>query len=251
MKFLTRLASAIVILVVAASLAIGFIPLSPAMEQDVHQMWHAVSATATDAWNELTNQTPTARRTAPTTQTSNDKATASSQSANVNATPLESIIQPGQLSNIYYYRFKTGTPKAVQTLFTRAVGVYNATGIVQLRAGSGKSTANRITFSVYHKTMSFSQQNTIELGLGGPGIVHETNAFQTIVYNHASAELNITYAKSISLAVAVHEIGHALGLDHSNDVNSVMYPLDRGVTTLSAGDIAALREIYTKQKTGN
>lgn len=44
--------------------------------------------------------------------------------------------------------------------------------------------------------------------------------------------------------VALHEAGHALGLGHSDNPNSVMYPYYRRVTALAEEDIAAIREIY-------
>ncbi len=45
--------------------------------------------------------------------------------------------------------------------------------------------------------------------------------------------------------VALHEAGHALGLDDSSDPNSVMYSrYDGQHTTLTAGDIAAIQALY-------
>jgi hypothetical protein len=45
-------------------------------------------------------------------------------------------------------------------------------------------------------------------------------------------------------SVALHELGHALGLGHSDNPNDVMYPYFKIVSTLADGDIAAIRTIY-------
>lgn len=45
-------------------------------------------------------------------------------------------------------------------------------------------------------------------------------------------------------SVALHEIGHSLGLDHSADGDAVMYPYYNEVTMLAADDIAGIRSIY-------
>ncbi|WP_225352031.1 matrixin family metalloprotease [Secundilactobacillus similis] len=50
--------------------------------------------------------------------------------------------------------------------------------------------------------------------------------------------------QAIKQSVATHELGHALGLDHSTSKLSVMYPVDQSRTTLSTADLNALKAIY-------
>lgn len=163
----------------------------------------------------------------------------------VDATPALSIVQRHQLRSVYYYHFDDNLPQSEHDVFLKAVKAYNATGIVKLVAGQGKKSDNQITFSSYKKEMSAESFGSTELGAGGPTIIVETYGSQVTVINHARASLNLSYPlQSINDAVAMHELGHALGLDHSQSKASVMYPITQGVSQLSAGDIAGLKAIY-------
>lgn len=175
--------------------------------------------------------------------TSSSVATSSSSAATTTATPIEPNVQGKTLANTYYYQFDDDVPAAARQAFTQAIAVYNQTGIVKLVAGTGDSEENKITFSIYHKTMTAAERGTIELGHGGPNIIQHIG-WGAYTANHASASLNATYTASFRKSVAVHELGHALGLDHSDSQDSVMYPVDQGKTSLTAADIAGLKSIY-------
>lgn len=171
---------------------------------------------------------------------------ADSKNVSADQTPVESIVQGANLSDTYYYTYEDNMPAAAQRVFENAVQVYNQTGLVHLIAGTGSNQQNTIKFGVYHKQIDNLSQNSVELGLGGPEIIKETSILGTTSINHGTANLNATYQQSFTNSVAIHELGHALGLDHSQSRLSVMYPYDQGLTQLSAGDINALKTIYAK-----
>lgn len=163
-----------------------------------------------------------------------------------NETPIESIVQGQTLSRTYYYHFASDVPTQARAVFEKAVRVYNQTGLVKLVAGKGTTKQNSVTFFVYSKKMASSNATTtmIESGHGGPEITRQTG-WGAYTANHARAGLNVYYPQSaIRQSVAIHELGHALGLDHSTSRASVMYPVDQGVTRLSQADVNALKTIY-------
>jgi len=51
--------------------------------------------------------------------------------------------------------------------------------------------------------------------------------------------------------VALHEIGHALGMDHTNDSSAVMYAFSGGAAELNSDDIAGIQALYGANNGGN
>ncbi|TDG75415.1 M57 family metalloprotease [Secundilactobacillus malefermentans] len=160
-------------------------------------------------------------------------------------TPLESNVPSSGLSKTYYYHFSKNVPTSVRNVFEQAVEKYNQTGLVKLIAGEGTAKQNQINFFVYKKNMSDKQQGAVELGHGGPQIIQQYG-FGAYTANHARSGLNIKYSQSVKLSVAMHELGHALGLGHSDQQSYLMYPIDQGITTLSDADLKGLKSIYQK-----
>lgn len=165
------------------------------------------------------------------------------QAASTDATPTESPLKNLTTSNTYQYYFESDVPENVRQVFEQAVVVYNQTGLVKLVPGQNKTNKNKITFFVYDKKLTDPASETVELGNGGP----TTLAWNSYAVNSGRAGLNLAYPYiAIKKSVAVHELGHALGLAHSNAKSSVMYPLDQGLTALSPADLRGLQDIYQK-----
>ena len=67
---------------------------------------------------------------------------------------------------------------------------------------------------------------------------------------HFDDEENWGIGQGIDLyTVVLHELGHALGLGHSDKPGAVMYPYYRRATALAAEDIDAIRELYAARET--
>ena len=59
----------------------------------------------------------------------------------------------------------------------------------------------------------------------------------------STASQTVQY-KTNFYAVVLHEIGHALGLDHTDNTGTIMYPLVTELHNLSAGDIVGAQALY-------
>lgn len=165
------------------------------------------------------------------------------QTKQATSTPIEPIVAGQKLKRTYKYHFAKNVPTKERHAFIHAVHVYNRTGIVHLKAGKATQSENQITFGAYRKNMS-RRQTSVELGRGGPQITETVSFRGMTTRNKATASLNVTYALAFKDSVAIHELGHALGLDHSTAQSSVMYPLDQGKMHLSPADVRGLRQVY-------
>ncbi|TLF37390.1 matrixin family metalloprotease [Lacticaseibacillus zeae] len=215
------------------------------VKNGIAQVWNTATRTVSGWLNDNNQANQASQASSGSLIASNTSQSATSTSTSADTTPALNIVQGRHLRKTYYYHFDANLPQSEHNVFNEAVRAYNATGIVKLIPGKGQKNDNQITFSSYQKGMSEQDLGATELGEGGPTIIVETMGTQVTVINHARASLNLTYpAQSINEAVAMHELGHALGLDHSKSLDSVMYPITRGVTQLSSGDIAGLKAIY-------
>lgn len=207
------------------------------------QLGSKLMGTEADDATTSSSSTTTRQATPKASQTQTTQSTTSGSTTTVTATPIESIVEDVNLSKTYYYYFDSDLPSAGRQVFKDAIAQYNATGLVHLVAGTAAKGDNSIEFSLYHKKMP-KGETSIELGQGGPKIYSRVNWQGTSSHNQARASLNGDYTMAFSDAVAVHELGHALGLDHSTDLKSVMYPVSQGQSQLTASDLAGLKSIY-------
>jgi predicted Zn-dependent protease len=89
----------------------------------------------------------------------------------------------------------------------------------------------------------FGDSSTLALGFLPPQ-VNNYSVGGDIAFNTALG-FNINGLDYDLYTVALHEIGHALGLDHSTSASAIMYPIYQGVEYgLSADDIDGIQSVY-------
>jgi hypothetical protein len=78
---------------------------------------------------------------------------------------------------------------------------------------------------------------------GGASMGPTFGASRYLTVTFDTAE-NWTYPSAVLTNALLHEVGHTLGLTHSPDPSSIMYPSLHGQTALQPSDIAAVQAIY-------
>jgi predicted Zn-dependent protease len=113
------------------------------------------------------------------------------------------------------------------------------TGNADLMIGWGDldtATSNMLGFTSVPQTDGVLQAGGVVL-LEDPG--------ETALTTNAEGQLMYAGTDATFYQVALHEIGHALGLGDDSDPNSVMYyALGADNTTLDATDLAAIHQLY-------
>ncbi|MCH4123501.1 MAG: matrixin family metalloprotease [Levilactobacillus sp.] len=158
-------------------------------------------------------------------------------------TPIDAVARAHPLQPTYHYYFANAEAREFRQVFEQAVAIFNQTGIVRLLPGSAADHHNTVRFFTYRDS-ALKHSAVAELGKGGPHIIRRPS-WQMPTVNHAQAGLNLAHPElRIRLSVAVHEIGHAVGLAHSDNPKSVMTAMDQEQEHLTAPDLAALRLLY-------
>ena len=132
-------------------------------------------------------------------------------------------------------------------------------GNIQQRLGDAQVGVMRQAFAIWaavanvsFREVSDSDASDIRVGLsaidGARNILGRARSFtqggfrvrSNIIFDTA----DYSQSGSVGLWVALHEIGHALGLGHSPNTNAIMYAYSRARTSLHADDIAGVQALF-------
>lgn len=67
---------------------------------------------------------------------------------------------------------------------------------------------------------------------------------KAVIYIAEKNDYGVSLRKDETYTVMLHEIGHAIGLEHSSDPKSVMYYAENDIQEISKNDLRQLRRLY-------
>lgn len=117
-----------------------------------------------------------------------------------------------------------------------------------LRSNSTGQKSRHVSIS-FLEDKSTRLLSTKQVGIGSPMAesVTTSDGRTTTSIVRGSAIFSVDYVATASKkdvrALLLHEIGHVIGLGHTDDDSQVMYPILEGDVTLGAGDIAGAQAL--------
>jgi len=129
------------------------------------------------------------------------------------------------------------TPKKQQDI-AKALGMLEARTILQFKQGGNTS---EITFTCADLRMLPGNQEHFVAGEGGPLDLVNTTRYVVIL----SGQVSLYRSEQCDTPVlALHETLHALGFDHSKNVQSIMYPVSECQQTLDSFIVQQINTVY-------
>jgi predicted Zn-dependent protease len=142
--------------------------------------------------------------------------------------PVRVFVEQGRVAN-----FQPAFVEAIQRAFQR----WQDAGVPVRFAVSADSTAAEVRFQW---RIQFDGERTGQTELQWDGDGHLTSGVVTLATFDPKGQ---PLAEDDMRVVALHEIGHLIGLDHSPDSTDIMFPVTR-VRDLSARDIQTAQLLY-------
>jgi hypothetical protein len=148
------------------------------------------------------------------------------------------VIEPGQSATAE--RLGATAVKHAATAIAQASGLRFDVRVLTSAPAPAASPAPDITVLLLD-TRSFDDPDDL-----GTTETHPEEAGSPLVSALISIDVESSRSESLLEAVALHELGHAVGLDHVRDADEAMNP-DSSRTSLGAGDREGLRRLYEQR----